>query len=291
MVNDQSVGLLGAGQIRELAARLGVKPTKTWGQNFVIDGNTVRRIVRVAEVGPEDVVLEVGPGLGSLTLALLAQAKSVTAIEIDPKLAAELPITVATHAPGAQERLEVVQKDAMKVRELAGAQPTALVANLPYNVAVPVVLHLLEHFPTLEKVLVMVQLEVAERLAAGPGSKTYGVPSVKAAWYADVTLAGRIGRNVFWPAPNVDSGLVKMVRREPPETDVDRQQVFAVIDAAFAQRRKTLRAALAGWAGGAVQAEAALIEAGVDPRARGERLGVTEFAAVAAAHARLRACP
>ncbi|MBW8171979.1 16S rRNA (adenine(1518)-N(6)/adenine(1519)-N(6))-dimethyltransferase RsmA [Ornithinimicrobium sp. Arc0846-15] len=279
-------GLLGPAHIRELADRLGVKPTKTWGQNFVIDANTVRRIVRVADVGPEDVVLEVGPGLGSLTLALLEQVKSVTAIEIDPKLADELPVTVAKHLADGAERLTVVQQDAMKVRELPGEAPTALVANLPYNVAVPVVLTLLEHFPTLEKVLVMVQLEVAERLAANPGSKTYGVPSVKAAWYADVTLAGRIGRNVFWPAPNVDSGLVKMVRRDPPVTDVDRQHVFAVIDAAFAQRRKTLRAALSGWAGGAPKAEEALVAAGVDPTARGERLAVAEFAAVAAAHQR-----
>lgn len=279
-------GLLGPAHIRELADRLGVKPTKTWGQNFVIDANTVRRIVRVSDVGPDDVVLEVGPGLGSLTLALLEQVKSVIAIEIDPKLADELPVTVAKHSPDGAERLTVVQQDAMKVRELPGQAPTALVANLPYNVAVPVVLTLLEHFPTLEKVLVMVQLEVAERLAAKPGSKTYGVPSVKAAWYADVTLAGRIGRNVFWPAPNVDSGLVKMVRRDPPATDVARRHVFAVIDAAFAQRRKTLRAALSGWAGGAPQAEEALVAAGVDPTARGERLAVAEFAAIAAAHER-----
>jgi 16S rRNA (adenine1518-N6/adenine1519-N6)-dimethyltransferase len=280
---DDADTLLGPAEVRALAGRLGIRPTKQWGQNFVIDANTVRRIVRAADVGPQDVVVEVGPGLGSLTLGLLQAARHVTALEIDPVLAAELPRTVRRHAPDVADRLSVLHTDALRVQELPDPQPTALVANLPYNVAVPVVLHLLQQLPTLEKVLVMVQWEVAERLAAGPGSRTYGVPSVKAAWYADVTPAGRIGRTVFWPAPNVDSGLVRMVRRDPPSTPATRQEVFAVVDAAFAQRRKTLRAALAGWAGGAPRAEEILRAAGVDPSLRGERLSVDDFAAIAAA--------
>lgn len=274
--------LLGPAQIRDLAARLGVRPTKSWGQNFVIDKGTVRRIVRAAGVGPDDVVLEVGPGLGSLTLALLPRVRHVTAVEIDPVLAGQLPQTVETRAPQLADRLTVLQTDALRVSELPDPQPTALVANLPYNVAVPVVLHLLATVPTLDTVLVMVQLEVAERLVAGPGSKVYGVPSVKANWYAEVSGAGRIGRNVFWPAPNVDSGLVRMVRRDPPHTPATRQEVFAVVDAAFAQRRKTLRAALAGWAGSPAAAEETLRAADVDPRARGEVLGVADFARIAA---------
>ncbi len=282
MVTEDS-GLLGPAQVRALASRLGVRPTKQWGQNFVIDANTVRKIVRSAGVGPEDVVLEVGPGLGSLTLALLPEVSAVTALEIDPTLAGQLPHTVAEFAPALADRLTVLHMDALAVREVPDPQPTALVANLPYNVSVPVVLHLLELLPCLERVLVMVQLEVAERLAAAPGSKAYGVPSVKASWYADVRLAGRVGRTVFWPAPNVDSGLVSMVRRPPPATPASREEVFAVVDAAFAQRRKTLRAALAGWAGSAAEAERVLRAAGVDPQARGERLDVTQFAAVAAA--------
>ena len=274
--------LLGPAEIRELAARLGVRPTKQWGQNFVFDKGTVRKIVRVAEVGPDDVVLEVGPGLGSLTLALLPEVRHVTAVEIDPTLAEQLPQTVRSRAPLLADRLSVLQTDALRVSELPDPQPTALVANLPYNVAVPVVLHLLATVPTLETVLVMVQLEVAERLAARPGGKIYGVPSVKAAWYAEVSGAGRVGRNVFWPAPNVDSGLVRMTRREPPTTTATRQEVFAVVDAAFAQRRKTLRAALSGWAGSGAHAEEILRAAGVDPQARGEVLGVEEFARIAA---------
>ena len=245
MVESVSSGFLGAAQIREIAARLGIRPTKQWGQNFVVDANTVKRIVRLAGVGPEDVVVEVGPGLGSLTLALLPVAGHVTAVEVDPTLAAALPDTVAALAPHLVDRLSLVAADALHVRELADPQPTALVANLPYNVSVPVVLGFLEHFPTISRVLVMVQLEVAERLAAKPGSKVYGVPSVKAAWYADVRLAGTVSRSVFWPVPNVDSGLVALTRREPPQTAATREQVFSCIDAAFAQRRKTLRAALA----------------------------------------------
>ncbi|HEU4675190.1 MAG TPA: 16S rRNA (adenine(1518)-N(6)/adenine(1519)-N(6))-dimethyltransferase RsmA [Motilibacteraceae bacterium] len=275
-------GLLGPADVRELAAALGVRPTKQLGQNFVIDANTVRRIVRAAEVGPDDVVVEVGPGLGSLTLALLPQVSRVVAVEVDPVLAAALPATVAAHAPSLAQRLEVVHADALRVEELPGPPPTALVANLPYNVAVPVLLTMLARFPSLRSGLVMVQSEVADRLAAAPGSRTYGVPSVKAAWYADVRRAGAIGRTVFWPAPNVDSGLVRLVRRDPPPTTASRQEVFAVVDAAFAQRRKTLRAALSGWAGSGAAAEQALRAAGVDPSARGEELTVEQFAAVAA---------
>lgn len=278
-----TTGLLGAAQIRELAARLGIRPTKTWGQNFVIDGNTVERIVRVSGIGADDVVVEVGPGLGSLTLALLPVARHVTAVEVDPTLAAALPETVQTVAPAVADRLTVVQADALRVTELPGEAPTALVANLPYNVSVPVVLSFLERFPSIERILVMVQLEVAERLAAKPGSKVYGVPSVKAAWYADVALAGNVSRSVFWPVPNVDSGLVSLVRRTPPDTTATREDVFACIDAAFAQRRKTLRAALAGVAGGAAPAEEALRAAGIDPQLRGERLTIGEFARIAEA--------
>ncbi len=274
--------LLGPAEIRELATGLDVRPTKTWGQNFVIDKGTVRKIVRLAQVGADDVVVEVGPGLGSLTLALLPEVQQVIAVEIDPRLAAQLPQTVRTLSPESADRLTVVHQDALTVTELP-AEPTALVANLPYNVSVPVVLSLLERFPSLQRVLVMVQLEVADRLAAGPGSKVYGVPSVKASWYADVRLADRVGRNVFWPAPNVDSGLVEMVRREPPETTASAAEVFAVVDAAFAQRRKTLRAALAGWAGSPVLAQQALERAGIDPTLRGERLTVADFARLAAA--------
>jgi len=283
MSEDAQPRLLGAGQIRELAGRLGVRPTKQWGQNFVIDANTVRRIVRLADVGPEDVVVEVGPGLGSLTLALLPQVGRVVAVEVDPNLAAGLPDIVATLAPAYGDRLEVVLADAMTVRTLPGPEPTALVANLPYNISVPVVLNFLEAFPTLRRALVMVQLEVAERLAAPPGSKTYGIPSLKAAWYAEVRLVGTVSRTVFWPAPNVDSGLVALNRREPPVTPAARKEVFACIDAAFSQRRKTLRAALAGWAGSATNAETVLRAAGVDPRTRGEQLDIHAFAAIAAA--------
>jgi 16S rRNA (adenine1518-N6/adenine1519-N6)-dimethyltransferase len=283
MSEDAPAGLLGAGQIREMAGRLGVRPTKNWGQNFVIDGNTVRRIVRLAELRPDDVVVEIGPGLGSLTLALLPQVARVVAVEIDTNLAAALPDTVAALAPAYSDRLDVVAADAMTMRTLPDPQPTALVANLPYNISVPVVLSFLEAFPTLRRVLVMVQLEVAERLVAPPGNKTYGIPSLKAAWYGEARLAGTVSRKVFWPAPNVDSGLVALNRREPPQTLASRTEVFACIDAAFAQRRKTLRAALAGWAGSAANAETALLAAGIDPQTRGEQLDIDAFAAIAAA--------
>jgi len=277
--------LLGPAEIRALAERLGVRPTKQLGQNFVIDPNTIRRIVRAAGLRPADTVVEVGPGLGSLTLGLLGAAERVVAVELDPVLAAALPATIAAHAPeaAAQGRFTLVHADALRVRELPGPPPTALVANLPYNVAVPVLLHMLERFPSLERVLVMVQAEVADRLAAEPGGRVYGVPSVKARWYAEVRRAGSIGRTVFWPAPHVDSGLVALERREPPTTRASRKEVFAVVDAAFAQRRKTLRAALSGWAGSADRAERILRRAGVDPGARGESLAVERYAAIAAA--------
>jgi 16S rRNA (adenine1518-N6/adenine1519-N6)-dimethyltransferase len=274
--------LLGAARVRALAARLDLRPTKQWGQNFVVDANTVRRIVRLAGVGPDDVVVEVGPGLGSLTLALLPEVAHVTAVEVDPNLAAALPETVAELQPTHTGRLTVVHADALRLTALPDPQPTALVANLPYNISVPVVLTMLEQMPSLRRVLVMVQLEVAERLAARPGSRTFGVPSLKASWYADVRLVGTVPRSVFWPVPNVDSGLVAMVRRPPPETTATREEVFRCVDAAFAQRRKTLRAALAGWAGGATAAETMLRAAGVDPSARGEQLDIAAFAAIAA---------
>ena len=274
--------LLGPADVRALAARLGLRPTKALGQNFVIDPNTVRRLVRVAAVQPDDVVLEVGPGLGSLTLGLLPVASRVVAVEVDPLLAGALIKTVNTRAPTYAARLTVLTTDALRLDNVPGPPPNALVANLPYNVAVPVLLRLLERFESITRVLVMVQSEVADRLAAAPGSRVYGVPSAKAAWYADVRRAGAVGRNVFWPAPNVDSGLVEMTRRRPPHTSASRAEVFAVVDAAFGQRRKTLRAALSGWAGSAAAAESALRLAGIDPRARGEELGVEDFARLAA---------
>ena len=277
---DPSDGLLGPAAIRELAQQLELRPTKSLGQNFLHDANTIRRIVRTAEVRPDDVVLEVGPGLGSLTLGLLPAAARVLAVEIDPRLAALLPTTVAARAPHLADRLTVVEGDALRIAELPGPPPTALVANLPYNVAVPVLLILLELFPSLDRALILVQAEVAERLAAAPGSPAYGVPSVKAAWYGDVRRAGAVGRRVFWPEPNVDSGLVALVRRPPPEGD--RKATFAVIDAAFATRRKGLRAALARWAGSPAAAEVRLRAAGIDPTTRGEQLSVTDFARLAA---------
>ena len=269
--------LLTPAEVRDLADRLGVRPTKSLGQNFVVDGNTVRRIVRAAALRPDDVVVEVGPGLGSLTLGLLPEVRRVVAIEVDEVLASALPATAAR----AGGDLDVVAADALRVTALPGPPPTALVANLPYNVAVPIVLTMLERFASIERGLVMVQQEVADRLTAPPGSRVYGIPSVKLAWYAAAKQAGAVPRSVFWPVPNVDSGLVAFTRREPPPGD--RAETFAVVDAAFAQRRKTLRAALAGWAGSAAAAEDALRRAGVDPGLRGEALGVEEFARIAAA--------
>ncbi|BCN82639.1 16S rRNA (adenine(1518)-N(6)/adenine(1519)-N(6))-dimethyltransferase RsmA [Prescottella equi] len=277
--------LLGPAEVRALAEEFGVRPTKQLGQNFVHDANTVRRIVTVAGVGPEDTVLEVGPGLGSLTLALLDVVDRVVAVEIDPKLAARLPATVADRAPELADRLTVVGADAMRViPDDVPAEPTAVVANLPYNVAVPVLLHLFAEFPSLRTALVMVQAEVADRLAATPGSKVYGVPSVKANFFGTVKRAGHVGRAVFWPVPQVESGLVRIDRYEQAPWPIDadhRRKVFAVIDAAFAQRRKTLRAALAGWAGSPVEAERRLVAAGIEPSTRGEKLDAAAFVRLA----------
>ncbi|MBT0566661.1 16S rRNA (adenine(1518)-N(6)/adenine(1519)-N(6))-dimethyltransferase RsmA [Williamsia sp. CHRR-6] len=287
MTEPQPVRLLGPVRIRELAAQLDVRPTKTLGQNFVHDANTVRRIVAAADVGADDVVLEVGPGLGSLTLALLDVVDSVVAVEIDPVLADALPATVVEHAPTRADALTVVQADALTITAAdLPAAPTALVANLPYNVAVPVLLHLMAQLPTVRTALVMVQLEVAQRLAATPGGRIYGVPSVKARFFGSVRRAGTVGAGVFWPEPKVESGLVRIDRLDQPWPidEATRRTVFAVIDAAFAQRRKTLRAALAGWAGSAAEAERRLRAAGIDPTLRGERLDIADFVRLAHAH-------
>ena len=288
--DSAQAGLLGPAQVRGLTTALGLRPTKALGQNFVRDAGTVRRIARRAGVRPGETILEIGPGLGSLTLALLEAGARVLAVEIDPVLARALPVTVADRMPGAADRLRVVQADALALDGLgalgltsADPAPTRLVANLPYNVAVPVLLTLLAVLPSLETVTVMVQAEVADRLAAPPGSRSYGVPSVKVAWYAAARRTITIGRTVFWPVPNVDSALVELVRREPPSTSAGRSQVFAVVDAAFSQRRKTLRRALAHLAGRPREAEAAIRAAGIDPAERGERLDVTAFASLAEA--------
>jgi 16S rRNA (adenine1518-N6/adenine1519-N6)-dimethyltransferase len=275
--------MLGPAEIRRLAAELGLRPTKTLGQNFVHDANTVRRIVSAAGLHTDDQVLEVGPGLGSLTLALLRAAGSVTAVEIDPRLADRLPATVAEHAPDRAAALTVITADALRIRAAdLPRPPTALVANLPYNVAVPVLLHLLAACPGIARVLVMVQAEVADRLVAGPGSRTYGAPSVKLAWYGAARRAGSVSRSIFWPVPGVDSALVALDRGPERGSPADREAAFTVIDAAFAQRRKTLRAALAGWAGSPADAESICRAAGVDPGARGEALGLDAFVALAA---------
>lgn len=280
MTEFPEVTLLGATEIRALAASLNATPTKKLGQNFVIDPNTVRRIVTQAHVSESDVVVEIGPGLGSLTLALLPNVAKVLAVEIDPVLAGALPSTIALHAPNLKENLTVVNADAMQITELPVA-PTHLVANLPYNVSVPVVLHFLETFPSLREILVMVQAEVADRMAAGPGSKIYGVPSVKMAWYGKVTKAGSVGRNVFWPAPNVDSGLVRLVRKEQEFDPALRELTFTIVDAAFGQRRKTLRTALGSALGSPQTVESILRDAGVDPGLRGEQLSLQDFVAIA----------
>jgi 16S rRNA (adenine1518-N6/adenine1519-N6)-dimethyltransferase len=275
------VDLLGAVDVRELAARLDVMPTKKLGQNFVTDPNTIRRIVAAAKLTGNETVVEIGPGLGSLTLGLLEVAKKVIAVEIDAKMAAELEATIAKRAPGTDFTL--VRDDAMKVTELP-EKPNALVANLPYNISVPVLLHFLEQFDSIQTGLILVQAEVAHRLAAEPGSKIYGVPSVKLAWYADSALAGNVGRSIFWPVPNVDSALVYFSKRAVPLGDEQlRLEVFEVADAAFGQRRKTLRQALSSWAGSAAEAERILLEAGVSPQARGEQLDVHQFVAIAKA--------
>jgi 16S rRNA (adenine1518-N6/adenine1519-N6)-dimethyltransferase len=301
------VRLLTPTDVRELAGRLGVRPSKRLGQNFVIEPGTVRRIAALAALEPDEVALEVGPGLGSLTLALLETGASrVVAVEIDRALAGELPRTMAVRAPKLADRVAVITADALRIGEpdLAAASATVpgatvpgattraaprsvLVANLPYNVAVPVLLHLLAALPSLARGLVMVQAEVADRMCAAPGSRVYGTPSVKLAWYAAARTAGTVPRTVFWPVPNVDSRLVAFTRHDPPATEASREEVFAVIDAAFRQRRKTLRAALSGWAGSAAEAERRLRAAGIDPGLRGESLGVAEFARLAAVHPEL----
>ncbi len=288
--------MLGPTEIRALAARLSVQPSKRLGQNFVIDAGTVRRIAAMAGLREDDTVLEVGPGFGSLTLPLLAATRRVIAVEVDKVLAAELPLTVAARAPFLASRLEVVTADAARVTDLPGDPPTVLVANLPYNVSVPVVLHLLSTVPSLRGGVVMVQAEVADRMCAPPGSRTYGVPSAKLAWFAVARRAGSVGRAVFWPVPRVDSGLVEIVRLTGDDAarvrgPASQEETFAVIDAAFSQRRKTLRSALAAWAGSPATAEEALRAAGVDPTLRGEALGVADFARIAVAGRPLRGGP
>jgi 16S rRNA (adenine1518-N6/adenine1519-N6)-dimethyltransferase len=273
------MSLLGAAEIRELAESLNLKPSKSLGQNFVHDGNVCRKIVRTAGLTSTDIALEIGPGLGSLTLAMLEQAQAVVAVEIDARLANQLPITAAKHSERA-DILTVINQDALTLKDLPVA-PTVLIANLPYNVSVPVFLHLLEILPSLRSGVVMVQAEVADRLAAKPNSKEYGIPSVKAAWWADVTGAGSVSRNIFWPQPNVDSKLVGFTRRATPGDEELREKVFAIIDLAFAQRRKMLRSALSSMYGGSGAAEAHLTKAGIDPTLRGEALDISAFCAIA----------
>jgi 16S rRNA (adenine1518-N6/adenine1519-N6)-dimethyltransferase len=273
------MSLLGPAEIRDLADLLDVQPTKKLGQNFVVDANTVRRIVKVAQVTPGEHVVEVGPGLGSLTLGLLAVGASVVAVEIDHRLADQLPKTVELLQPGAP--LTVVSADAMRITELPG-DPTRLVANLPYNISVPVLLHLLEHFASIRAGVVMVQAEVGHRLAAEPGSKIYGSPSVKASWYGSWRTAGTVSRQVFWPVPNVDSVLVGFDRRSDAiGTEKERVLTFSIVDAAFQQRRKMLRQSLGQLLGGSAAATDAMTAAGVAPTARGEELTVHDFLAIA----------
>ncbi len=272
--------LLGPVEIRELAELLDIQPTKKLGQNFVIDANTVRRIVKSAGVTAGETVVEVGPGLGSLTLGLLETGAAVVAVEIDKRLAAQLPTTVSKYQPEAV--LTVITEDALRVTELPD-DPTVFVANLPYNVSVPVLLHFLENFPTIQRGMVMVQAEVGQRVAAGPGSKIYGSPSVKAAWYGNFSTAGQVSRQVFWPVPNVDSILVRFERHEQPGTEQERLSTFELVDAAFQQRRKMLRQALSGVLGGSTGASDTLEAAGIAPTARGEELTVADFLAVARA--------
>ncbi|WP_288784128.1 16S rRNA (adenine(1518)-N(6)/adenine(1519)-N(6))-dimethyltransferase RsmA [uncultured Cutibacterium sp.] len=278
-------GLLNPASIRRIADQIALRPTKARGQNFVHDANTVRRIVSLAQVGAEDRVIEVGPGLGSLTLGLLETGAEVIAVEIDEVLASQLPHTVAERMPDAADRLEVVVSDALDVQAVPGPQPTALVANLPYNVAVPVLLHMLAVCPQWSTGVVMVQSEVADRLVAAPGSKIYGVPSAKLAWYAEAKRVGNVPPTVFWPVPNVESGLVRITRRRPPQVDgrdprATRSQVFRVVDAAFAARRKMLRSALVGLCGGSTAAAELITAAGIDPTVRGEVLDIGDLARV-----------
>ena len=271
--------LLGAAEIREIAERIGVRPTKKLGQNFVVDANTCRKIVKGADVGSNDVALEIGPGLGSLTLAMMESAREVIAIEIDDRLAAELPETAKRHGFDAN-KLTIINEDAMSVSTLP-IEPTVLVANLPYNVSVPVLLRFLELFPTLRSGVVMVQSEVADRLVAKPNSKTYGSPSVKATWWADLTSAGTVSRSIFWPVPNVDSSRVRFVRHQSAGDEALRKVVFKIIDAAFAQRRKMMRAALSDMCGGSAAASSIIEASGIDPTIRGESLELADFIKIA----------
>jgi 16S rRNA (adenine1518-N6/adenine1519-N6)-dimethyltransferase len=273
------MSLLGAAEIRELAAALDLKPSKSLGQNFVHDGNTCLKIVRTAGVQPDDVALEIGPGLGSLTLAMMQEARAVVVVEIDKRLAEQLPITAAKHAEN-PEKLTVINRDALQIDSLP-IDPTVLIANLPYNVSVPVFLHMLEIFPTLRTGVVMVQAEVADRLAAQPSTKEYGVPSVKAAWWAEVTGAGVVSRQIFWPVPNVESKLVAFTRRATPGDEALRKRTFEIIDLAFAQRRKMLRSALSSRYGGSAPAEEILTSAGIDATLRGEALDISAYVSIA----------
>ncbi len=267
--------LLNPTEIRELAAKLGLKPTKKLGQNFVIDQNTVEKIVRTSNVSRDSIVLEVGPGLGSLTLALMATGAKVIAVEIDERLAQLLPNTAKAKGFG-ESQLIVINKDALEISKSDVNNPDVLVANLPYNVSVPVIIHILETFPSIKNYLVMVQSEVADRLAASPGTRTYGSPSVKLQWYAEVSKAGSISRNVFWPVPNVDSDLVQLHRRNNVDVSI-RKELFAVVDAAFSQRRKMLRSALSSMCGGSEKASEILESVQIDPRLRGEALNVSDY--------------
>lgn len=289
-MTSEQPALLSAPDIRQLADILDLRPTKTLGQNYVIDPNTIRRIVGAAHLEDTEHVLEIGPGLGSLTLGILDVAQAVTAVEIDAPVAEQLPKTIEQWRPDSADRLSVIEADALRITAeeiiatapaVAVGRPSAIVANLPYNVAVPVMLHILAELPSIKHGLVMVQQEVAERLVAGPGSKIYGVPSVKMAWYGKARSAGSVGTKVFWPAPRITSGLVHFIAEQPPETSATREQVFEVIDVAFAQRRKTMRAALSSWAGSGPAAEEILVAAQVDPKARGEVLEVSDFARIA----------
>ncbi len=273
---------LGATQIRQLASSLDLSPTKKWGQNFVIDPNTVRRIVDVSGVTADDDVIEIGPGLGSLTVGLLSAANSVVAVEIDERLATQLPKTILELDKDLAQKLIVLNADALKLADLP-TQATKLVANLPYNISVPVILHFLEKFPSIREVLVMVQAEVGERLAAGPGSKIYGVPSVKARFYGEVTQVATISRQIFWPVPNVDSVLVRIIRHQESPDLAMKQQLFSVVDAAFSQRRKTLRSALSSFLGGSARVDAVLAHAGVNSGLRGEQLDIDAFLAISKA--------
>ena len=272
-----TITLLGANEIRQIAQELDLHPKKSLGQNFVIDGNTCQKIVRLAAVIPSDHVVEIGPGLGSLTLAILQQTNSVTVIEIDQRLASRISQTVTEHGVA---KLNVMNIDALSVTEIAGS-PNKLVANLPYNVSVPVLLHFLENFPSIKSGIVMVQSEVAMRLAASPGSKNYGAPSAKAAWWSDVSLSDSVSRKVFWPIPNVDSSLVSFQRHEPLGDESLRKATFKVIDLAFGKRRKMLRAALAELFTSSAAAESALRQIDIDPTLRGESLSVNDFLRIA----------